>query len=108
MSWTPALHCQFPDEATAREFAAALGVDFPEDGSIPTGNHNFALVAPIEEWITRPVYVDGEMVDPGERRSGFWAMLRLNTDWPGFAATLAAIEAAGVVRELAEPCNVFA
>lgn len=103
MSWSPTIYCQFPDEATARALALQLGVDFPDDGAIPTGNHNFALVAPIIEWVTWPTKDTS-----GEARPGYWAMLRLNTAWKGYAATLAAIEGAGVVQILAEPCNVFA
>jgi len=110
MSWSATIYVQFPDEATARVAAAAIGVDFPEDGTIPSGNHNYALAAPVlPPWITPPSYdEEGEVITPGEAETGFWAMLRLNMDWAGYAATMAAIEGAGVIRDVAEPRNVFA
>lgn len=92
MSWSPDRHANFPDEATARAVATSLGADMPEDGSIPTGNRNFALVAPVEHWITEPMWSrdgNGDMVlfDPGEKRPGFWALVRFNLSTPeGIAA----------------------
>ena len=110
MSWPPTIYVQFQDEPTARAMAAALGVEFPNDGSVPTGNRNYALAAPIlPPWITPPTYdEEGELVTPGVAEDGYWAMLRLNMDWPGFAETMAALEEAGVIRDVAEPRNVFA
>lgn len=111
MSWSPAIYVQFPDEATARMAAAAIGVDFPGDGSVPTGNRNYAMHAPMQNpWLVEPV-VDpetGEVVTPGIRMDGYWAMLRLNTEWPGYAAAWAAIQATGAVRELESPPVVWA
>jgi len=108
--WSPAIYCQHPDEATARAAAAALGVDFPDSGQIPTGNENFAMHAPMQPpWVTPPVF-DGEglEVTPGVAQPGYWSMLRFNVDWPGYEATLAALEAAGVRRELVNPPVVWA
>jgi hypothetical protein len=108
--WSPAIYCQHPNEATARAAATALGVDFPDSGAIPTGNENFAMHAPMTPpWITAPVYdEDGVEVAPGVAEAGYWSMLRFNMEWPGYAATLAAVEASGVVRELAAPPVVWA
>lgn len=111
MSWSPAIYVQFPDEATARVAAAAIGVDFPEDGSVPTGNRNYAMHAPMQApWATEPVNdpETGEVTTPGVVEPGYWAMLRLNTEWPGYAETWAAIQATGAVRELENPPVVWA
>lgn len=108
--WSAAIYCQYPDEATARAAAAALGVDFPPSGDIPSGNQNYALYAPMQApWATPPV-VDGSgmIVTPGVPEPGFWSMLRLNVEWPGYEATMAAIEAAGVRRDLVDPPVVWA
>lgn len=108
--WSPAIYCQHPNEATARAAAAALGVDFPESGEIPTGNQNYAMHAPMTPpWATPPVVdVDGVITTPGVPESGFWSMLRFNMDWPGYETTLAAIEASGVRRHLVTPPVVWA
>lgn len=108
--WSPAIYCQHPDEATARAAAAALGVDFPPSGDIPSGSQNYALYAPMQApWATPPVLDgDGMIVTPGISEPGFWSMLRLNMDWPGYEATMAAIEAAGVRRDLVDPPVVWA
>lgn len=108
--WSPAIYCQHPDEATARAAAAALGVDFPASGDIPSGNQNYALHAPIRApWATPPVVdADGMIVTPGVPEPGYWSMLRLNMEWPGYAETMAAIEAAGVRRDLVDPPVVWA
>lgn len=108
--WSPAIYCQHPDEATARAAAAALGVDFPPSGDIPSGNQNYALCAPMQApWATPPVVdADGMIVTPGVPEPGYWSMLRLNMDWPGYAETMAAIEAAGVRRDLVDPPVVWA
>jgi hypothetical protein len=44
----------------------------------------------------------------GVRQGGYWAMLRLNTAWSGYTATMVAIQAAGVLREVENPESVFA
>lgn len=108
--WSPAIYCQHPDEATARAMATALGVNFPASGAIPTGNENYALHAPMQPpWATPPVVDEGGVVvTPGVAETGYWSMLRFNMDWPGYAATLAAIEASGVRRVLADPPVVWA
>lgn len=110
MAWSGAIYVQFPDEATARAMATSLGVDFPEDGSIPSGNGNYAMHAPMQApWATAPVYDgDGAVVAPGVLEAGYWAMLRLNEAWVGCADTLAAIEGAGVRRTLVDPPLVWA
>lgn len=103
-------YCQFPDEATARAVGASLGVDFPEDGSIPSGNQNYALHAPMQApWATPPVIApDGTITTPGVPESGYWAMLRLNDQWAGYAATVAQIDGSGFVRDLTNPPVVWA
>lgn len=110
MSWSSTLYVRFADEAVARAVAGQLGVDFPADGTIPTGTRNFALAAPIVEWVRQPVVerVGEEVVtvDPGEARDGYWAMLRFNTDWPGYVAAMAAL--APYLQSIESPCNVFA
>ena len=110
MAWRDTIYLQFPDEATARALATALGVDFPENGAIPSGNQNYALHAPMQPpWVTPPVYdVDGEEVTPGVPQPGYWAMLRLNDDFAGYQGIVAAIEGAGVQRTLATPPVVWA
>jgi hypothetical protein len=110
MAWRDAIYVQFPDEATARAFATALGVDFPESGVIPTGNGNYAMHAPMQApWITPPVYdAEGVEVTPGVAEPGYWAMLRLNDSFAGYGGIVAAIEGAGVQRTLATPPVVWA
>lgn len=111
MSWSPTIYAQFPNEATARAAATAIGVDFPEDGSVPTGNRNYAMHAPMQSpWATEPVTDPGtgEVTTPGVIEPGYWAMLRLNTEWAGYETAWAAIQATGAVRELENPPVVWA
>lgn len=105
MAWSQGIIVQFPDEATARTAAAAIGVDFPEDGSVPSGNENYAIVAPVAPpWAIEPTFDDaGEVLTPGNRETGYWALLRLNQEWAGYSETMAAIQATGAVRNLANP-----
>jgi hypothetical protein len=105
-TWSKTIYVDFPDEDAARAMAMALGVEFPEDGSIPTGNGNYAMVAPIVEWVRRPVSAGREIIDQGERRPGYTAMIRLNMDWPGYAAAMAMLAAVAV--DLPTPSNRFA
>lgn len=108
MSWSQTYYAQFPDEATARAFAASLGVDFPADGSIPTGNTNYALVAPIVEWSRQPAFSDsGAMVDPGELMPGYWAMARFNLATAAGQTAHAAFTATQYNVERTNPSNVF-
>ncbi len=108
--WSETIYLQFPDETTAREMATSLGVIFPEDGSIPSGNHNYALCAPIQNpWISEPVYnEEGEITEEGVAESGYWAMLRMNLEWINYTSIQTTINNAGVVREIFTPLNVFA
>jgi hypothetical protein len=114
MSWTPTIYAQFPDEATARAAATSLGADFPSDGSALSGDNNYALAAPITEWMTRPVYGGTQgaimVVSPGQLQSGYWAMLRFNLGTSAGAAAYAQFQtiASTTIRTLANPCNVFA
>lgn len=110
MAWSPAIYVQFTDEPTARAMATQLGVDFPQDGAIPSGNGNYAMHAPMQApWATAPVYdVAGDVTTPGVAEAGYWALLRLNMEWIGYADTLAAIEEAGVRRVPAAPPVVWA
>lgn len=98
MAWRDAIYVQFPDEATARALATQLGIDFPESGAIPTGNQNYALHAPMEP----------PEASPGVPETGYWAMLRLNDDYPGYDVLVTAIELAGVERTLENPPVVWA
>lgn len=104
MAWSAGIIVQFPDEATARLAATAIGVEFPDDGSIPSGNDNYAMNAPISAPFTvEPVVVgsgDDQVITPGVRDSGYWALLRLNMEWSGYAETWAAIQATGAVRDV--------
>lgn len=104
MAWSETIYLQFTDEAEARAAATALGVDFPDDGTIPSGNQNYALCAPMQP----PWAVEPTETTPGTPESGYWAMLRLNDNWSGYASTMTAIEALGAVRVLPNPPCVFA
>lgn len=109
MSWGDTIYCQFPDRETGVAFGAQLGIEFPVDGSIPSGNHNFALVEMQAPWAVEPTYDEaGEVVTPGEREPGWWCMGRINDAWPGAAGALAAIEAAGVRKHPDPPPMVWA
>jgi hypothetical protein len=108
--WSPVIYCQHADETTARAAATALGVIFPSSEHIPTGNENYALYAPMPApWITSPVIDDnGIEITPGVQEQGYWSMLRFNTNWIGYEATLTAIEASGVRRHIDNPSVVWA
>jgi hypothetical protein len=110
MAWRDAIYVQFPDEAQARVTATDLGVDFPASGRIPAGNQNYAMHAPMQSpWESPPVVdEDGVEVTPGIPEPGYWAMLRLNDNFDGYATLVAAIEEAGVRRELTDPPVVWA
>lgn len=109
MSWSAAIYCAFPDKSAAISFGRVLGLDIPEDGGLPSGNHNFALQEIPPPWDESPVVDgDGHVLTPGTRAPGFWVMGRINTAWSGTAEALAAIEAAGVQRFPADPGTVFA
>lgn len=106
MTWSPAIYVQFPDEPTARAAARAIGVEFPADGSIPTGNQNYAMHAPMQSpWIVEPISDPdtGEVMTPGKSEPGYWAMLRLNTAWAGYEVAWAAMQSTGAVRDLKNP-----
>jgi hypothetical protein len=90
MTWSSTLYLQFADEAEARAVAQQIDADFPSEG-VPTGNHNYALAAPIAA---------------PEGETGYWAMLRLNAAWAGYAATLQAL--GPFLRIPANPGSVFA
>lgn len=98
MAWRETIYVQFPNEVAARSLATTLGVDFPEDGRIPTGNQNYAMHAPMEP----------PSESPDVPESGYWAMLRLNDAFGGYDALVVAIDGAGVRRELANPPVVWA
>lgn len=99
MSWSDPIHVQFADRAAAIAFGRSLGIEIPEAGAIPSGTHHFALEEVDPPLTVPPVSdADGNLVTPGTRAAGCWLMGRLNMDWPGAAAALAAIEAAGIRR----------
>ena len=110
MAWRDTIYVQFPDEATARSLATELGVDFPPSGHIPSGNQNYAMHAPMTPpWSSPPVFNgEGELAMPGVPEPGFWAMLRLNDAFSRYDYLVAAIDAAGVRRELVNPPVVWA
>jgi hypothetical protein len=111
MAWRDTIYVQFPDKATAQALATNLGVDFPEDGDIPNGNNNYAMHAPMQApWITPPVYDlnDGTLLSSGVPEPGYWAMLRFNDSFVGYADIIAAINAAGIQRTLINPPVVWA
>lgn len=108
--WSDAIYLQFPNEAAARTAATAIGMAFDEGGAIPCGSENYGLVAPMQPpWATEPVVdSDGELVTPGVAEPGYWAMLRLNMAAPSYAATMAALQASGAIRDLTNPPLVWA
>jgi hypothetical protein len=110
MSWGATTYLQFADEATAGTQLAAAGL-VGANSFMPLDVGVCALVAPIVEWVTRPTYgTDANglpvVTDPGEKRTGWWAMLRLNSDWDGAAAAATALQP--YAQALENPCNVFA
>lgn len=110
MSWSETLYVQLPDAAAVVALAAQLGIESLPDDSLSTGNHHFALqaIAPAP-WETPPVLDDeGEVITPGVRMPGLWFMGRINDAWAGAAQAMAALQAAGVLRELVDPPVVFA
>lgn len=109
MSWGPTLYAQLPDQASVLALAQALAIDVLPDGSLSTGNHNFALVAISPPWVTPPAYdADGNVVTPGVADTGIWFMGRLNDEWPGVAAATATLQGANVLRTLTDPPVVWA
>lgn len=110
MAWTT-VYTRHEDEAEAREQGTALGIVFPANGSIPSGNQRYALTGNIGvPWLVEPVYDNGEIVEPGvpDPEGGYWSMLAINQDWEGHDATIAAIEALGVRRYPENPPTVWA
>lgn len=109
MAWTAA-YVRHEDEAEARAQGAALGVVFPANGVIPSGNQRYALTANIGvPFITPPVYDNGVIVTPGvlDPEGGYWSLLAINQDWSGHDATIAAIEGLGVRRYPEYPPTVW-
>jgi hypothetical protein len=103
MSWSPTHYLQFADAGEARTLAVAIGAPLDADGAPVASGESYAMVAPITEWIARPGGTDA-----GEKRSGYWAMMRFNLDTPEGVAAHALVQASGAVRALADPGNVFA
>ena len=103
MSWSPTLYLQFADDGEARALAVAIGAPLDADGTPVASSGSYAMVAPITEWIVRP-----GAADAGQRRDGYWAMMRFNLDTAEGAAAHAVVQASGAVRTLADPGNVFA
>ena len=87
--WSNTIYVKFADEPTAVAVATQLGVTFFE-GTPSMGNENFALKSPITS----------------QDNDGYWAMLRLNSDWTGFAQTMTALTP--FIREVQNPTEVFA
>lgn len=109
MTWGPTLYAQVTDAAAVSALAAQLGIDVMPDGSLSTGNANFALVSMDAPWAVPPVTDEaGEVITPGERMGGVWFMGRLNDAWPGAEQAMATLAVAGVLRELADPPMVWA
>lgn len=111
MAWT-AVFTRHNDEAEARAQGAQLGIVFPADGAIPSGNQRYALVANIGvPWQSEPVYgEEGDVLAPGVRdpEGGYWCLLAINEAWEGHDAVIAAIEHLGVRRAPAHPPVVWA
>lgn len=110
MAWTT-VYVRHENEDEAREQGAALGIVFPENGSIPSGNQRYALTANIGvPFLTLPVYDNGEIVTPGVPypEGGYWSMLAINQNWTGHDATIAAVEELGVRRYPINPPVVWA
>jgi hypothetical protein len=103
--WTNTLYLQTVDQAAWTTLAAELG-DLSADNATICVTPELQPAAP---WATPPVFApDGSVATPGVPESGYWIMARLNADWDGYNAALAAIAAAGVQRTLADPPWVFA
>lgn len=67
------------------------------DGTIQTGR-------PLEKTPAAPA---DQRDGAGDPLPGYWVLLRLNDDWVGYAATMAALDASGVVQALAAPTQQF-
>ena len=110
MAWTP-IYTRHENEAEARAQGAALGIVFPPNGTIPSGNQRYALTPNIgTPWLTPPVYDNGIIVTPGvpDHEGGYCCLLVINQEWEGHDATIAAIEALGVRRFPEYPLTVWA
>lgn len=110
MAWT-GIYVRHQDETEARAQGAALGIVFPTDGSIPSGNQRYALVADIGvPFVTLPVYDNGLVATPGvpDPEGGYWSLLAINQAWEGHDAILAAVEDLGVRRHPENPPVVWA
>jgi hypothetical protein len=103
MSWSPTLYLRFADAGEARALAIAIGAPLDGGGNPAASSASYAMVAPIAEWIVRPT-----PSDPGEKRAGYWAMMRFNLDTAEGVAARAVVQASDAVQALADPGNVFA
>lgn len=109
MSWGPTLYAQCADRAQALSLGRALGMAISEDGSLPTGDRNFAMQEMPAPWATPPTLdAAGDVVTPGILEPGFWLMGRINDAFDGAPAILQQLTVAGVLRALADPPMVWA
>lgn len=109
MSWGPTRYLQFNNVAQARALLGnVLGERMRTGNELTGGEHRHFMVAPVEEWITRPTFSGKTMTDPGEQRAGYWVMIKMRTDWTGHGNALSGLTAAGVIQTLAAPSNIFA
>ena len=109
MAWSDPIYCVFANRSQGIAFGAILGIEFPADGSIPSGNQNFALVEIPAPWSVEPTYDDeGNVVTPGERQAGSWFLGRINLEWSGATDTLATIDASGARRTPDAPPVIWA
>lgn len=104
--WSDTLYFNFSDETVAQSKLASAGLVQPDSLTV-IDTTTCALVAPVLGWTTPPVYgAYGAIVTPGTPTAGFTAMLRLNQDWEGYAATFAALQP--YRQQPARPGQVFA
>lgn len=97
--WTGTLYYAFAGPTEAQVQLTAAGVT-PAGSLMPLGSF-CALLAPIVEWQTPP---DASVT--GVAKPGFWTMMKLDQNWRGYAAAVAALQP--YARTLDDPDNVFA
>lgn len=107
MSWSSPFYLSFASRAACKTaLETAFGKTLPNLGDLTDGDRRFFVIAPIFEWVTKPTYAaNGSLIDPGQKQSGFWVMVRLWNEWSHYQEAVDAITPR--LQSRPSPDNVF-